>query len=52
VEDGLNPVSLPDPLDITWHGAVVTFDYEPIYDSSDEGGLWVMVEHSPAVTVD
>lgn len=52
VEDGLNSLSLPDPLDITWQGAVVTFDYEPIYDSSDEGGLWVMVEHPPDVTVD
>jgi len=52
VEDGLNQVSLPDPLDITWQGAVVTFDYEPIYISSEEGGLWVMVEHPPDVTVD
>jgi len=52
VDDGLNSVSLPDPLDITWNGAVVTFEEEPIYDSSDESGLWVMVEHPPTVTVD
>jgi hypothetical protein len=37
------------PLDMTWHGAVVTFEDEPIYQSSDETGLWVMVEHPPTV---
>jgi hypothetical protein len=37
------------PLDITWQGAVVTFEDEPIYQSSDETGLWVMVEHPPTV---
>jgi hypothetical protein len=40
-----------DTLDITWYGAVVTFDGEPIYRSSDDVGLWVMVEHPPSVTV-
>jgi hypothetical protein len=40
-----------DALDITWYGAVVTFDGEPIYRSSDDVGLWVMVEHPPSVTV-
>ena len=39
------------PLDVTWHGAVVTFNGEPIYPSSGDAGLWVMVEHPPSVTV-
>ncbi len=52
VDDDLTLVSLPDPLDMTWYGAVVTFDEdESIYQSSDDVGLWVMVEHPPAVTV-
>ncbi len=31
-----------DYLDVTWHGAVVTFDGEPIYTSpeDDHFGLW------------
>ncbi len=53
----VNPVHQPfaefdTPLDITWYGAVVTFDGEPIYRSSDDVGLWVMVEHPPTVTVE
>jgi hypothetical protein len=40
-----------DALDITWYGAVVTFDGEPIYRSSDDVGLWVMVDYPPNVTV-
>jgi hypothetical protein len=43
--------SFTDPLDVTWHGAVVNFEDEPIYQSSDETGLWVMVEHPPIVAV-
>ena len=39
-------------LDLTWRGAVVTFDGEPIYPSSGDVGLWVMVEYPPSVTVD
>jgi len=41
-------------LDVTWCGAVVTFDGEPIYTSPEDGhvGLWVMVEYPPSVTVD
>jgi len=39
------------PLDVTWKGAVVTFEGEPIYPSSGYNGLWVMVEHPPSVTV-
>jgi hypothetical protein len=46
-----NPVALSEasftyPLDITWHGAVVTFQDEPIYP-----GLWVMVEHPPTIEI-
>jgi len=53
----LNPVERSDadfdyPLDLAWSGAVVTFDDEPIYQSVDDVGLWVMVEHPPMVTVD
>ena len=53
VEDWLNhPVTdYTDALDVSWCGAVVTFDGEPIYRSSDDVGLWVMVEHPPTVTV-
>jgi hypothetical protein len=52
----VNPVELSsaqfdEPLDVTWHGAVVTFNGEPIYPSSGYDGLWVMVEHPPSVTV-
>jgi hypothetical protein len=45
------PASFTYPLDVTWHGAVVTFEDEPIYQSSDKTGLWVMVEHPPIVAV-
>jgi len=41
-----------NPLDVTWYGAVVTFNGEPIYPSSGSNGLWVMVEYPPSVTVD
>jgi hypothetical protein len=44
-------VSFTSPLDVTWHGAVVTFEDEPIYRSSDETGLWVTVEHPPIIAV-
>jgi hypothetical protein len=52
----INPVDLAaalfdNPLDVTWYGAVVTFDGEPIYRSSDDVGLWVMVDYPPSVTV-
>ncbi|MCW4007188.1 MAG: hypothetical protein NWF09_00640 [Candidatus Bathyarchaeota archaeon] len=45
-------VSFTYALDVSWHGAVVTFDgTTPIYRSSDESGLWLLVEYPPAVTV-
>jgi len=56
-----NPVkryqaSFTYPLDVTWRGAVVTFDsgnpQDTIYPSSGGNiGLWVMVEHPPIVAV-
>jgi hypothetical protein len=51
-----NPVerygaSFTTPLDVTWQGTVVTFEDEPIYESSNETGLWVMVEHPPIISV-
>jgi hypothetical protein len=53
----LNPVAQSSanftyPLDVTWHGAVVTFEDEPIYPiSGGDIGLWVMVEHPPIIAV-
>ena len=39
-------------LDVTWHGAVVTFDgTTPIYNESGQTGLWVIVEYPPTITV-
>jgi len=51
VEEDLDSISFTDARDLTWHGAVVTFDGEPIYPTSGYNGLWVMVEHPPTVTV-
>jgi hypothetical protein len=47
------PANFTYALDITWYGAVVTFDgasYTPIY-KSDGSGLWVLVEYPPIITV-
>ena len=42
-------VSLPNAFDVTWHGAVVTFDgTTPIYDQTTRSGLWILVEYPPA----
>ncbi|UCC58465.1 MAG: hypothetical protein JSW14_00625, partial [Candidatus Bathyarchaeum sp.] len=53
----LNPVEQYDasftyPLELIWHGAVVTFEGEPIYRSVDDVGLWVIVENPPWITMD
>ena len=46
------PASFTNPLDVTWHGAVVTFEDDPIYPSSGGNiGLWVIVEHPPLISV-
>jgi hypothetical protein len=45
-------VSFTNALDISWHGAVVTFNgTTPIYRSNDESGLWILAEYPPTVTV-
>jgi len=52
---GLNSVNnFRDALDITWKGAVVTFDDTmPIYklDGSTPTGLWILVEYPSTITV-
>ncbi len=50
----LAAVSFRSALDITWSGAVATFDgTTPIYkmDGSTPTGLWILVEHPPVVSV-
>ena len=51
-----NPVeryqaSFTYPLDVTWHGAVATFQTDPICPTSGTTGLWVIAESPPIVTV-
>jgi hypothetical protein len=52
-----NPVeiasaSFQHSLDLSWHGAVVSFDgTDPIYPESGNIGLWVIVESPPTVAV-
>ena len=48
----LRSVQFTYAMDITWHGAVVTFDgTTPIYQTSDGSGLWILVEYPPTITV-
>jgi hypothetical protein len=48
----LASASFKTALDVTWHGAVVTFkDTTPIYNNGDGTGLWMIAEYPPAVTV-
>jgi hypothetical protein len=49
----LNPVSFQTSLDITWNGAVVTFDgsVPPIYNGNGQPGLWILAELPPTITV-
>jgi hypothetical protein len=49
-----NSASFTNALDITWHGAVVTFDNTtPIYtlQGGTPTGLWVLAEYQPTITV-
>jgi hypothetical protein len=47
----LRDVEFQNAMDVTWHGAVVTYDNTtPIY-ASDQSGLWILVEYPPTVTV-
>ncbi len=42
----------PGIQDITWYGAVATFGgTTPIYNNSDQTGLWMIVEYPPTVAV-
>jgi hypothetical protein len=48
------PANFTYALDISWHGAVVTFDgTTPIYkeESGQKTGLWIIVEYPPTITV-
>ena len=46
------PAQFNYALDAMWHGVVVTFDgTTPIYQTSDESGLWILVEYPPTITV-
>jgi hypothetical protein len=48
----MSSVSFTSAKDITWYGAVVTFDgTTPIYNSSNKSGLWITVEYPPKITV-
>jgi hypothetical protein len=47
----MSQVSLPNAFDVTWHGAVVTFDgTTPIYEQATRNGLWIIVEYPPSLT--
>jgi len=53
----VSPFTTPNTYEITWHGAVVTFDgtanTTPIYKLQDSTptGLWLLVEYQPKITV-
>lgn len=48
----LASVNFTYALDVTWHGAVVTFDgTTPIYENDNKTGLWITVEYPPIITV-
>jgi len=48
----LASVNFTYALDVTWHGAVVTFDgTTPIYKDNGTTGLWITVEYPPTVMV-
>ena len=49
-----NSASFTNSMDITWRGAVVTFDdTTPIYAMAGgtPTGLWILVEYPPTITV-
>jgi hypothetical protein len=49
-----NSASFTYALDVTWHGAVATFDNTmPIYkkQGTTPTGLWILVEYPPTITV-
>jgi hypothetical protein len=48
----VNPVTFQNALDVTWYGAVVTFDSStlPIY-NGPQPGLWVLAELPPTIAI-
>jgi len=44
-------VKFTSALDVTWHGAVVTFEGTPIYREDNNTGLWITAEYPPTITV-
>jgi len=52
VASELASAEFTNALDVTWHGAVVTFDgTTPIYENDNNTGLWIIVEYPPTITV-
>ena len=50
----MSSISFTSAKDVTWYGAVVTFDAStPIYEvvGSQKTGLWITVEYPPKITV-
>ena len=48
----ISSVSFQTAKEIVWYGAVVLFNNsDPIYDYTNQEGLWVIVEHPPTITV-
>lgn len=45
------PASFTYSFETVWHGAVVTFNNEPIYPTTGNIGLWALVEYPPMVAV-
>ena len=49
----LNPATFQNALDVTWCGAVATFDASsiPIYGGYSQPGLWILAELPPIINV-
>jgi len=49
----LRQVQFTNAIDVTWHGAVATFDGTPIYPASGASitGLWVLAEIPPSLII-
>jgi hypothetical protein len=50
----LSSVSFQNAFDVTWSGAVATFDGSapPIYSGYNQPGLWILAELPPTITID
>ncbi|MGB9671820.1 MAG: hypothetical protein ACPLZY_01580 [Candidatus Norongarragalinales archaeon] len=48
----IKPANFSQALDVSWSGAVATFDgTTPIYDESNKTGLWMIAEQPPAIAI-